>query len=440
MEGEGKDDYLVVKKPFRFLYTEKPKLYTTLVTYRGLGKTVALIQNAYKRFITERDFSCLFFSSTLANANSAFNRHFVHYETRLERDSRFYHNRARSEYSLSYGGREELDLRTIKLSTYEEPDKRRGMHARLIILDEAELMPDGMFHEIIRPMLDVHPLAQIIQFGTPMGHNDFWRNYMRGVRGEPNYASHMFTVSDGVASGLLSKEYVEELRRQYVMDGREAKFQQEYECDFDVALVEGSVYHQALYQAQLEGRIGELEYNPMLKVHSAWDLGYSDCTSVWFFQKSPGLGNPVLVIDFFEERKMYLNELLRKLEELGYPKDGYALLPHDAESHHLCAANTAYQTLSSHGYKCLTLERTSNLYNGIEGVRQILRTARFNGRRCMKGIEHLKLYHTKVDKTSGEQMYSSVHDEHSHAADAFRYLFEGKSYWDVRPVRMEEYV
>jgi hypothetical protein len=434
---EGRDNYLRVKEPFRFLYYEEPKLYTTLVACRGGGKTVALIQYVYYRFITEKNFSCLFFSSTLSNAVSAFNRYFIHYEVLLEKDSRFYHNRARSEYSLTYSGRDEVDLRTIKLSTYEEPDKRRGMHGRLIILDEASLMPDGMFHEIIRPMLEPHPKAQIIQFGTPVGRNDFWRNYKRGVNGEKNYASYLLKASD---SGLLPKEYVDEVKRQYMSDGKEAKYLQEYECDFDVALVEGSVYHQALYAAQQEGRIREVAYNPMLKVHSAWDLGYSDCTSVWFFQKSPGKENPVLVIDFFECRKMYLNELLAKVAELGYPKDGYALLPHDADSHHLCAANTAYQTLSSHGYKCITLERTSNLYNGIEGVRQILKTARFDRGKCLKGIEHLKLYHTKVDRTSGEQVYTSVHDEHSHAADAFRYLFEGKSYWDVRPVRMEEYV
>jgi len=59
--------------------------------------------------------------------------------------------------------------------------------------------------------------------------------------------------------------------------------------------------------------------------------------------------------------------------------------------------------------------------DGIQAGNATLPRCYFD-RSCEDGIEHLKSYRRTYDETKKIFSSTPVHDEHSHAADAFRYL------------------
>ena len=66
--------------------------------------------------------------------------------------------------------------------------------------------------------------------------------------------------------------------------------------DFDAA-APGAYYASLLGEAERDGRIGRVPYDPALRVDTAWDLGIDDYTAIWFFQQA---GREVRVVDYFE--------------------------------------------------------------------------------------------------------------------------------------------
>jgi hypothetical protein len=78
-----------------------------------------------------------------------------------------------------------------------------------------------------------------------------------------------------------------------------------------------------------------------LQVHTAWDLGHSDATAIWFYQQQ---GFEIRSIDFYFATGHGLDHYVRKLQELaagpgnigGYLY-GKHYLPHDIEVKELAA-------------------------------------------------------------------------------------------------------
>ena len=63
------------------------------------------------------------------------------------------------------------------------------------------------------------------------------------------------------------------------------------------ASIEGAYYAEQLAQAELQGRVGPFRALEELPVHTAWDLGVGDATSIWFFQKPKG---KIYLVGYYE--------------------------------------------------------------------------------------------------------------------------------------------
>ena len=74
------------------------------------------------------------------------------------------------------------------------------------------------------------------------------------------------------------------------------QYAQEFECSFESALI-GSYYGSYLETAQAEDRLTRVPWEPSVPVHTAWDLGVSDATAIWFVQP---VGRMLHVIDYLE--------------------------------------------------------------------------------------------------------------------------------------------
>jgi hypothetical protein len=75
------------------------------------------------------------------------------------------------------------------------PDSLAGEGVDFVVVDEAALIPDNVWQQLIRPtLMDTGGEAFIIS--TPRGHNWFWQMWKLGQENKPGYASWRFAQTD----------------------------------------------------------------------------------------------------------------------------------------------------------------------------------------------------------------------------------------------------
>ena len=152
-------------------------------------------------------------------------------------------------------------------------------------------------------------------------------------------------------------------------------------------------------------------------VFTAWDLGKSDATAIWFAQI---VGLEVRIIDYFEDSNKGLSHYVDVLREKGYSYD-IDYLPHDARHDRLGMDGSIEAQLKNMGRR-VKIVPNHGLQAGIEKARSILTQCFFDRQRCHDGIHALNNYRYEWDDNRGMFKDRPLHDWSSHAADAFRYL------------------
>lgn len=405
-----------VREEFSFLFEdETPNI--AVVAARGMGKTVAVMQLALHRLLTipHSGIGAIFFSSTLAQAEDTF-AEYINLFTQGCAKGFCTYNQTKHIYSFQI---KKNDIRKLRLLSYEtEPKALRGRHPHTIVLDECASMPANLYGNVIDPMLISSEDYKLIAIGTAEGHNQFYEFWKRGKDPDfENWKSYTLRASE---SKLLNPNRLWEARNNLTA----AEYAQEFECDFDANVLVGAVYGEFMQRFTDNNVKEEYIWNPSLPVWTAWDLGYSDYTAVWFFQVK---GDQVTFIDFFEDNgheTSYYADVLNK-KPYNYAK---AILPHDGGRSDMRGLPISEQ-LRSFGFRAEVLANTSEL-GGIDESRMLLKTARFSrNHECLLGLEHLKSFKWKMNKQTLRKLGTTLHDEHSHAADAFRYAAVSKDIW-----------
>lgn len=182
--------------------------------------------------------------------------------------------------------------------------------------------------------------------------------------------------------------------------------------------LEGAVYAKELRLATQENRITRVPYDSRKPVHTFWDLGWSDCTSIWFAQK---IGFDYQIIDFYQNRLEKLPHYLKVLQLKPYVY-GVDYLPHDGSNDSLAAESIESQ-MKSLGRKVVTLPKIRDLQLGINATRAIFDRLYIDEIKCSDGLQALRHYAYEIDE-HGQWSKEPKHDENSHAADALRTLGE----------------
>lgn len=180
--------------------------------------------------------------------------------------------------------------------------------------------------------------------------------------------------------------------------------------------LKGAIYAEEVAQAMHEGRICSVAYDPRLKVHSVWDLGWNDCMSIVMCQR---LRSEIRVIDYIEDSHKTLDWYAAELAQRRY-NWGFDWLPHDGNAKDFKTGKSAAEILKSFGRR---VKITSNLpiEAGIKAGRIALRQAAFDKAKAGRLVECLKRYRRSVNAQTSEPG-APVHDEYSHGADAWRYV------------------
>jgi len=124
---------------------------------------------------------------------------------------------------------------------------------------------------------------------------------------------------------FVTQEQIEEDRA----DGMpEETIQSEYYGSAD-APMPGSYYGTIIDKLEKDGRITNVPHDPKLVVHTAWDIGLNDSTSIIFFQ---AIQQEIRIIDFYENSgegfPFYARILKDKATTLAYDFDIH-YGPHD---------------------------------------------------------------------------------------------------------------
>jgi hypothetical protein len=187
------------------------------------------------------------------------------------------------------------------------------------------------------------------------------------------------------------------------------------------ASIHGSWYKTQMIwlRSQSPCRIGQVPYEPRITVDTSWDLGMDDVTSIVFRQRV-GLENRI--IDYYEFNGEGLQHYVKHLQSKPYVY-GSHYLPHDSKVRSLNDKVTREEKLHELGLRNLvTVERTRDIEDGIEEVRNFLPSCWFDREKCDRLIAALDDYRKKWNEQSGAYSSTPLHNWASNPADAFRSL------------------
>ena len=298
----------------------------------------------------------------------------------------------------------------IRLFGADNPDALRGLYLDGIVLDEYADMRPRIWGEIIRPLLSDR-LGWAVFIGTPKGHNGFWELYSAAINKDDWYVK---TLRASV-TGLIAESELADAAKSMTQD----QYLQEFECDFESAIV-GAYYGKEMRLLTDQGRITEVKYDSMYKVNTAWDLGFTDSTSIWWYQVIHG---EIRVLEHHSSNGQSVPFYTGLIQSKKY-QYGTHWLPHDARAKTLSSGGKSIieQLSAKIPLESMKIVPNLSLQDGIQASRMALQRAWFDGEKCMDGIECLRQYQREYDEDKKVFRDRPRHDWTSHSADAFRYL------------------
>ena len=297
----------------------------------------------------------------------------------------------------------------IRLFGADNPDALRGLYLDGIVLDEYADMRPRIWGEIIRPLLSDR-LGWAVFIGTPKGHNGFWELYSAAVNKDDWYVK---TLRASV-TGLIPDSELADAAKSMTQD----QYLQEFECDFESAIV-GAYYGKEMRLLTDQGRITKVEYDCMYKVHTAWDLGYTDSTSIWWYQVIHG---EIRILEHHSSNGQSVPFYTGLIQSKDYDY-GIHWLPHDARAKTLSSGGKSIieQLSAKIPLESMKIVPNLSLQDGIQASRMALQRAWFDGDKCMEGIECLRQYQREYDEDKKVFRDRPRHDWTSHSSDAWRY-------------------
>ena len=381
-------------------FHERQQRWAVIVAHRRCGKTVSCINELiYKALIEgKEDGRYAYVAPYYSQAkNIAWD-----YLLRFSKPVMAKANQSELWVELINGAR-------IRLFGADNADSLRGLYLDGIVLDEYADMRPRIWGEIIRPLLSDR-LGWAVFIGTPKGHNAFWDIYKNATQ-DPTWYAKTLRASQ---TGLLPQAELDDAKK--VMS--EDQYLQEFECDFESAIL-GAYYGKEMRSITDAGRITKVEYDPMFPVHTAWDLGYSDDTTIWWYQVVHG---EIRLLDYHSSNGHNVQYYVDVIKERTY-NYGTHWLPHDARAKTLASGGKSIieQLSEKIDIKSFKIVPSLSLQDGIQAVRLALTRSWFDFK-CDEGIECLKQYQREYDDDKKMFRDKPRHDWTSHGADSFRML------------------
>jgi phage terminase large subunit len=184
--------------------------------------------------------------------------------------------------------------------------------------------------------------------------------------------------------------------------------------------VEGAIFFKEVQAMEAQGRIRDVPYDPMLRAHVVFDLGFNDEMAIAVVQK---LTSEIRIINYIEDTHRTLAEYSADLKEMRY-NWGKVWLPFsDGFSRDFKTGKGADEILKALGWDVAKKEQVANIdvETGIKIARMTFPRFYVDRTRCAKLIESWKRYKRHVNRQTGEGG-APFHDSASHGGDCTRYI------------------
>ncbi len=183
--------------------------------------------------------------------------------------------------------------------------------------------------------------------------------------------------------------------------------------------VEGAIYYKQIEEMENQGRICNIPYDPMLKVHLVFDLGFTDKMSIGLVQKNL---SELRLFDYIGGTRRSLSDYDLELKAKPY-NWGSVFLPHDGFSKGHQTGQSTADVLKTFGWDVIPRENIVEMTveEGIRNTRLKLPRLYIDESRCAPVVESLKRYRRTINKRTDAEG-RPVHDQYSHDADMVRYL------------------
>lgn len=322
----------------------------------------------------------------------------------------------------------------VQLFGADDPDAMRGPAFSGLSFDEFSQQPSNIFSTVLSKALGEH-LGYAIFAGTIKGKDHLYDTY----RAAQQDSTRWFSLWQDVDQSLKSETSITvRLLEEAMRDDRnliaqglmtQEEFDQEWYLSLEAA-IKGAYYAPQLAQARRDGRIRPVPYDPDWPVNTAWDLGHTDDSAIWFYQN---VGREIHVIDYyaesggtieqFSEGEFRPGSLIKALFDRPY-RYGRHWLPHDARAKTLASdGKSIVEKMAKYaGIGNLTIVPGLSIQDGITAARSALGRCWFDAMRCEKGLNALLHYRRKYDNRTDAFAKIPMHDWSSHGSDAFRML------------------
>lgn len=178
--------------------------------------------------------------------------------------------------------------------------------------------------------------------------------------------------------------------------------------------VEGAIYYREVSALRASGRLCNVPYDPMLRVHVVCDLGFNDYMSLLLVQR---LGSEIRVIRYIEDRLRYIPSYSQELRDLKL-NWGRMWLPHDARQRHVTGESAEAQ-FRKLGWQVSIVEDVG-IEQGIRKAREVFPRVYIDRENACELLNRLGRYRRRVNSEGRASL--PVHDDESHGSDGFRYL------------------
>lgn len=380
-------------------FHERSKRWAHLTCHRRAGKTVAVINELIERGLyTPREHSRYgYVAPYYAQAKAVAWDYLLRYSTPFRTRA----NIAELSVDLFNGSR-------VRLFGGDNPDALRGLYFDGVGMDEPAQMKPRLYPEVIRPALSDRR-GWAVFMGTPAGKNEFWEIRERALKSPEEWFVMTLKASQ---SGILPQSELDAA----AADMDDDEYDQEYECSFDAA-IRGSFYGKTINK--MGARLGHYPYLPGFRVHTCWDLGYTDDTVIWFFQI---INRVPMFFDVIADSGLEIAdyvELLRRKRERYDCTFGEHYLPHDARAHSLQTSKSIQDRLLAHEIRGRIVPDMS-VQDGINATRYLLSHCCIDENACYTAVEALRQYQREWDEDKKTFKQKPRHDWTSHYADALR--------------------
>lgn len=179
---------------------------------------------------------------------------------------------------------------------------------------------------------------------------------------------------------------------------------------------EGAIYRHEIERLYEDKRVRQVPYDPLLKVHTVWDLGWNDAMSIGMVQRQ---GSEVRVIDHLKDSHRTLDWYVAELEKKPY-RWGTDFIPHDGKAKNTQTGKSTEEALHAMNRK-VTVLPALDVEEGIKSARMLFPRVYIDQDKCQELLESLKRYQRSINQQTREPG-APLHDKHSHDADMFRYV------------------